>query len=173
MPGRVQKALPPRFHAPLRRVALCLDCDECFDVACTKCPACGGETWASLARFLEIAPSESLSQVFTKARGKAAASRDDERQMVRHLFIVARNRVKLFEFVKRALAGNETVEVVLDRRQGERRQLRGVPPREQRRRERRLSPAEDDQMRAIGWTIALRDLIQHRRGPARIPPRRS
>jgi hypothetical protein len=42
----------PYVHLPLRLVALCLDCEECFELAAARCPACGSETWAPLARFL-------------------------------------------------------------------------------------------------------------------------
>jgi predicted amidophosphoribosyltransferase len=42
------------LRLPLRRVALCLDCDERFDLGVSTCPACGSETWSALARFLEV-----------------------------------------------------------------------------------------------------------------------
>lgn len=37
---------------PLSRLALCLDCETCFEVGVDPCPACGGRIWASVARFL-------------------------------------------------------------------------------------------------------------------------
>jgi len=40
-------------HLALRRIALCLDCDACFEIGADACPACGSDTWVSLARFLE------------------------------------------------------------------------------------------------------------------------
>ena len=40
------------YHLPLGRVALCLDCDACFDIATGRCPACGGRMWALVAGFL-------------------------------------------------------------------------------------------------------------------------
>jgi hypothetical protein len=41
-------------HFPLNRAALCLDCDVCFELEAGRgCPACGGDTWIPLARFLE------------------------------------------------------------------------------------------------------------------------
>jgi hypothetical protein len=46
------------LHLPLRRVALCLDCEECFELGCSVCPACGSETWMPLARFLELEASQ-------------------------------------------------------------------------------------------------------------------
>jgi len=42
-----------QFHLPLRLLALCLDCDECFEIGNGCCPACGSSTWAPLSRFLE------------------------------------------------------------------------------------------------------------------------
>lgn len=44
-------------HFPLKRSDLCLDCDAVFELA-GVCPACGSETVASLARFLEWAPEK-------------------------------------------------------------------------------------------------------------------
>jgi hypothetical protein len=41
------------LHVPLARLALCLDCEMCFEIGTEPCPACGGRMWASLARFLE------------------------------------------------------------------------------------------------------------------------
>lgn len=49
--------LRPQLHLPLRRVALCLDCDECFELGTPMCPGCGSETWTPLARFLGAAMS--------------------------------------------------------------------------------------------------------------------
>lgn len=46
-------AVIPTLHIPLRHLALCLDCEACFDMRCRGCPACGGETWVPLAGFLE------------------------------------------------------------------------------------------------------------------------
>jgi len=41
------------LHLPLGRLALCLDCETCFEVGLDACPACGGRMWASVARFLD------------------------------------------------------------------------------------------------------------------------
>lgn len=52
-------ALVPRrppagpLHWPLTRVAVCLDCEACFPVAASRCPACGSDTWIPVARFLD------------------------------------------------------------------------------------------------------------------------
>ena len=47
MISRVRQ-LAPRAHLSLRQLALCLDCDECFEVSSPTCPACGSATWTSL-----------------------------------------------------------------------------------------------------------------------------
>jgi len=49
---RVERALP-RFHVPLFRMVLCLDCEECFELGAEECPGCGSETWTPLSRFLD------------------------------------------------------------------------------------------------------------------------
>ena len=49
---RVERTVP-RFHVPLVRMVLCLDCEECFELGADECPACGSETWTPLSRFLE------------------------------------------------------------------------------------------------------------------------
>ena len=41
------------LHLPLGRLALCLDCETCFEVGLDACPACGGRMWASVARILD------------------------------------------------------------------------------------------------------------------------
>ena len=49
---RVSNPLPSAVHIPLGRVALCLDCDACFDLGYQRCPACGSGTWSSMSRFI-------------------------------------------------------------------------------------------------------------------------
>jgi hypothetical protein len=44
----------PRVHFPLARLALCLDCDACFEIGLEQCPACGSRTWSSLSRFIAL-----------------------------------------------------------------------------------------------------------------------
>jgi len=44
----------PRRHLPLRQAALCLDCEECFELGTAACPVCGSETWTLLTRFLGL-----------------------------------------------------------------------------------------------------------------------
>lgn len=47
------RAVIPTLHIPLRRLALCLDCEACFDIQCRACPGCGGGSWVLLAGFLQ------------------------------------------------------------------------------------------------------------------------
>lgn len=149
-------------HLPLQRVALCLDCDECFDVGYVACPACGSETSTSLARFLETAPSEPLGKLLAATRGgrRPARGRSQAREIARYLFIVARNRPKLYEHVKRVFFGDDTVKVILDRHVAERRQRKVPPASERRRGDRRAQSSVDDQLRALGWAIVLADLTR-------------
>ncbi len=135
-----------QLHIPLRRLALCLDCEVCFEVGPTQCPACGSETWAALGRFLDFTSRPA------PARGEAGA-----RPRPRQLVIVARDREWLFDYVARAFAGNDTVQVLLDRRVGERRRSAdrtGLP--ERRRGERRRQDVAS-QLRGLGWAIVSVD----------------
>jgi hypothetical protein len=46
------RTVRPSVHVPLNRLALCLDCEECFELGLDACPACSSETWVPLARFV-------------------------------------------------------------------------------------------------------------------------
>ena len=45
--------LRPFLYFPLRRLALCLDCEKCFELGAEACPACSSRTWITLSRLLE------------------------------------------------------------------------------------------------------------------------
>lgn len=62
--------LRPQLHLPLKRLALCLDCEKCFELGAEACPGCGSRTWITLARFLEGAQA---SAEFADARATHAA----------------------------------------------------------------------------------------------------
>lgn len=166
---RRARRLTPRVHLPLRRLAMCLDCDECFEIGASACPACGSETWTSLSRFFELAPSDPLHGFVRGTRSQEATPRrhEGEREIARTLFVVAHNRAKLYEYVKRAFAGNATVRVILDRRSGERRQRQapGAPAR--RGSDRRGRFDVSNQLRALGWAIVLQDVVNSRRQASR------
>jgi hypothetical protein len=51
------RAVRPSIHMPLSRLALCLDCEECFEVGLDACPACSSASWVTLARFVGGAPA--------------------------------------------------------------------------------------------------------------------
>ena len=76
--------------------------------------------------------------------------------MASHLFIVAWNRPDLWDYWKRWFSGVENVEVILDRRRGERRHLAHAYEPERREMERRSHPDIDDELRSIGFAIVSR-----------------
>ena len=158
--SRVQAA---GIHLPLQRLALCVDCDECFELGHSTCPACGSRTWSPLARFLDVGHG----QQGHGARGvrKPLPRRvAEEMAIVKHLLIVASHRRELYADIKKAFAGHETVQVVLDRRARQRRQGRATPMLDRRRHERRARSAIDEQLRTIGWALVLLDLAKLKRG---------
>jgi hypothetical protein len=80
--------------------------------------------------------------------------------MDRHLFIVARDQVDLCSYLQREFSAEESVEVILDRRQGERRSGRDrrATPRTQaepdrRSGERRSRGHLDVKLRALGYAM--------------------
>lgn len=72
---------------------------------------------------------------------------------VRCLFIVARNQPDLWHNLSRDFSGDEEVQVLLDRRRGERR--RGLQPNEpeRRRADRRRQPSVDNDLRYRSFVI--------------------
>lgn len=81
---------------------------------------------------------------------------EENRKVFRNLLVVAGNRQKLYEQLKRAFSGNETIQVILDRRARERRQRDSGSVPERRRGDRRTLRV-DDQLRALGWAIVRID----------------
>jgi len=147
----------PRTHLPLRQLALCLDCDECFGIGSETCPSCGSATWTSLARFL----TQASSARHPGHRDAVAKGHDDPPEMVRQLIIVAVDRAHLYEHLKRGFAGNGTVRVLLNRRVIARRARSGPYEAERRQADRRLPSKVDALLRAIGWAIVPLDLPKH------------
>jgi len=156
------RTLVPHVHLPLRRLTLCLDCDECFEIGPGTCPACGSATWTSLSRFLEQGTS---SRRLRRLDGSSPTTRrhDEEPEMVRQLIIVARNREQLYERLKRAFAGNATVRVLLDRRAVERRERSGPYAGERRQGDPLMI---DGLLRTIGWAVVPQDVPKKHRGSA-------
>jgi hypothetical protein len=171
MISRSPRRPSPTVHLPLPRVGLCLDCEECFEIGFDACPACGSEAWVALARFLEKHPEDRRESSRADSRSRNADKRvngvagglggKEDREIVRHLLIVARNREQLYGQLKEAFSGNERVQVIVDRRTGERRQR---PPQagtaaERRKADRRRRDVEE-QLRTIGWALVLMDEAQ-------------
>lgn len=143
------------IHLPLRNLALCLDCDECFALGGELCPACGSRTWTPAARFLDLVAAPRSHRGNGSTRKMAARQGAEELAIVKQLLIVARNRRQLYEEIKRAFAGHENVDVILDRRVLERRRSKGAPEVDRRSRNRRSRSAIDEQLRTIGWSLVL------------------
>ena len=155
------RVLADGLHLPLKKLALCLDCDECFELGHAVCPACGSATWTPAARFLKLV-SEAEPHRGSKTRTFSRRT-DEEMAIAKHLLIVARHRRELYEQIKRAFAGHETVQVVLDRRVTDRRRRKEPTLPERRGADRRARSIIDDQLRAIGWSLVLLDLAKTKR----------
>lgn len=147
------------LHWPLRRLALCLDCDQCFELGPVACPACSSTTWTTLSRFLETASSRHVARAAIHAADPPAAA-DRGEESARHLLIVARDRIRLYEHLRRTFAGNRSVQVLLDRRRRERRKEVSEPVNERRRADRRTRPSIDEQLGAVGWSLVLIDIAK-------------
>jgi hypothetical protein len=142
-----------KMHLPLRQLALCLDCDECFEIGSPTCPACGSATWTLLSRFL----AQASSAGHPGHRDAVAKRPDDPPEMVRQLIIVAGDRAHLYAHLERGFAGNGTVRVLLNRRVIARRARSGPYEAERRQADRRLPSKVDALLRAIGWAIVPLD----------------
>ncbi len=69
------------------------------------------------------------------------------------IFVVARDQPVLFETLRREFASDREIDVVMDRRHGERRQT-AIPYAEERRRaERRVRNDVEMQLRSLGWAL--------------------
>lgn len=77
--------------------------------------------------------------------------------MRRELFIVARERSDLYRYLSQTFSDAESVEVIVDRRDGERRDLVIPVQIERRRRERRNHPTVDDDLRSVGYSFLVLD----------------
>ena len=161
------RVLAAGVHLPLKKLALCLDCDECFELGYASCPACGSGTWSPLGRFLDIAAGARPQRTNGNGNGmrrmqpRRAA---EELAIAKHLLVVARHRRELYEEIKRAFAGHESVQVILDRRTSQRREKKGQAMLDRRRNERRSRSVIEDQLRTIGWSLVLLDLAKRPKG---------
>ncbi len=86
----------------------------------------------------------------------------------RLLFVVGREREPLYDSLRRTFDGDDTVQVVLDRRVGERRRQESTPRAGERRRsERRAQRDSDALLRARGYTLV--DVVTFQSPPAGTP----
>lgn len=77
--------------------------------------------------------------------------------MRRELFIVARDRADLYRYLSQTFADAENVEVIWDRRGGERRRISDAAHHERRRRERRMRLSVDEDLRTVGYSFLALD----------------
>src|SRR5437870_12522289 len=92
-------------HLPLRRLALCLDCEACFEIGTSSCPACGGDTWVLLAKFLDQGPLKVLPQLHPVPKVWTQGPKhrvDINAQRAKQVLVVARYLQKLYEYAKLA-----------------------------------------------------------------------
>jgi hypothetical protein len=67
---RSPTTLRPHLYLPLKQLALCLDCEKCFELGVSACPACGSGTVVALAQFLD-AGGPTTGLVDTRAKRAA------------------------------------------------------------------------------------------------------
>jgi hypothetical protein len=135
---------------------------------------------AQVAQWLRENPAISAIEILRRARaagytgGKSALYELIRRVRTleaqsggsRQLIVVAPGREHLYNFFRRAFAGNPTVQVILDRRVVDRRQHAASRERERRRRLRRSPLRIDGTLRAEGWTIIRLSASRNRRDSA-------
>jgi hypothetical protein len=77
--------------------------------------------------------------------------------MRRELFIVAKERSDLYRYLSQTFSDADNVEVIFDRRAGERRDV-VIPVRPERRRaERRTRPVVEEDLRTVGYAFLVLD----------------
>jgi hypothetical protein len=79
----------------------------------------------------------------------------------RLVFIVSRERMDLYERLRQALIREPDVDLVLDRRESDRRLAQSPIERDRRGRQRRERLAADAEVRECGWTV-LKILLERR-----------
>lgn len=79
--------------------------------------------------------------------------------MVSHLFIVSRHQPDLYGYLSREFAQEEDVQVILDRRVGDRRRGTGPPPAgvERRGRDRRTRAEVKEDLASLGYAFVRLD----------------
>ncbi len=69
------------------------------------------------------------------------------------LFVVARDRLGLYDYLAQHFSGEEEVRIILDRRRKERRQTVELHAPERRRKQRRKQKVIDNYLRSLGYLI--------------------
>jgi hypothetical protein len=105
-----------RLYFPLTRLALCPDCEVCFEISMEACPACGGETWSPLSRLIGNAAENAVVRAVQAVVAETRCGGDHDE--AHHLVIVSRDQPKLYEMLRRELQDSHEVQVILDRRRG-------------------------------------------------------
>ncbi len=86
----------------------------------------------------------------------------------RYLFIVSQGATDLYEHVKRNFACDREVEVLLDRRRGERRQRVEAYEPERRQADHRRPPGSHESLRSIGFGASIPVLVVEDQTPSDI-----
>ncbi|MGH9895101.1 MAG: hypothetical protein ACREA0_24585 [bacterium] len=73
--------------------------------------------------------------------------------MPRYLFIVSRGHLELYHSLRQRFSDDPKAEVILDRREGQRRAAATIPPSERRRGDRRSRPQVDTELREHSHVI--------------------
>jgi hypothetical protein len=143
-----------RLYFPLARLALCADCEVCFEIGLDACPACGCQTWSPLARLIGHASEgvvvRAVRAVVAETTGNGAARGD-----AHHLVIVSRDQPKLYEMLRRELHDSATVTVIQDRR--------GSRPQPALARMNLRWRNVERQIAALGWAIVRADVSTPKR----------
>jgi len=72
--------------------------------------------------------------------------------VAKYIFVISRQRPDLYDDLAYFFRGDPGVEVVLDRHIGERR-IATVPPRDRRRRDRRMNPQPGGDLETLGYVM--------------------
>jgi hypothetical protein len=77
--------------------------------------------------------------------------------MAREIFVVARDRPDLFRYLSQTFADADTVEIIWDRRQAERRTHANGSTPERRKTERRTRTSVEEDLRTVGYAFLALD----------------
>jgi hypothetical protein len=142
----------------------CLWCWELVDVADGQVVECSWDTYWTAYEASREALRAGLSRLVEVTRGgraptgtRRASTKPGGPLLCHNLVIVARSEPQLHLALTAVATDTHAVEVVLDRRVGDRRRRSGVPPVLDRRRgDRRAHPDIDHHLGTRGWAIVRR-----------------